>query len=198
MLMLASQQPNTSRVTVRVNDEVASYLNNRKRREITNWKKKARWPCRSWAAKPCFRNTWKWTAATPKDAKSNCRSEDVQQRPRQHDDHSGSARNTYQERSVCGPADDSSLDAACCRSLAMAGHGPSGFGARPFAFTTGLARIPVSRRRWNGSIQAGMWSCGQTRKSAMSLSGIWSSWGALRDSDRGPADRLGRWFLADR
>ncbi len=34
MLMLASQQPNTSRVTVRVNDEVASYLNNRKRREI--------------------------------------------------------------------------------------------------------------------------------------------------------------------
>ena len=35
MLMLASQQPNTSRVTVRVNDEVASYLNNKKRREIT-------------------------------------------------------------------------------------------------------------------------------------------------------------------
>ena len=35
MLMLASQQPNASRVTVRVNDEVASYLNNRKRREIT-------------------------------------------------------------------------------------------------------------------------------------------------------------------
>jgi ribonuclease E len=34
MLMLASQQPTTSRVTVRVNDEVASYLNNRKRREI--------------------------------------------------------------------------------------------------------------------------------------------------------------------
>ncbi len=35
MLMLASQQPSTSRVTVRVNDEVASYLNNKKRREIT-------------------------------------------------------------------------------------------------------------------------------------------------------------------
>jgi ribonuclease E len=36
MLMLASQQPNVSRGTVRVNDEVASYLNNRKRREITD------------------------------------------------------------------------------------------------------------------------------------------------------------------
>jgi ribonuclease E len=36
MLMLASQQPKISRVTVRVNDEVASYLNNRKRREITD------------------------------------------------------------------------------------------------------------------------------------------------------------------
>lgn len=35
MLMLASQQPTTCRVTVRVNDEVASYLNNKKRREIT-------------------------------------------------------------------------------------------------------------------------------------------------------------------
>ena len=35
MLMLAGQQPNVSRVTVRVNDEVASYLNNRKRKEIT-------------------------------------------------------------------------------------------------------------------------------------------------------------------
>ncbi|TVS19229.1 MAG: Rne/Rng family ribonuclease [Planctomycetaceae bacterium] len=35
MLMLASQQPHTCRVTVRVSDEVASYLNNRKRREIT-------------------------------------------------------------------------------------------------------------------------------------------------------------------
>ncbi|MBC8355410.1 MAG: Rne/Rng family ribonuclease [Planctomycetes bacterium] len=34
MLMLASQQPNISRVAVRVNDEVASYLNNRKRKEI--------------------------------------------------------------------------------------------------------------------------------------------------------------------
>ena len=35
MLMLASQQPNVARVTVRVNDEVASYLNNRKRRDIS-------------------------------------------------------------------------------------------------------------------------------------------------------------------
>ena len=36
MLMLAGQQPSISKVTVRVNEEVASYLNNRKRREITN------------------------------------------------------------------------------------------------------------------------------------------------------------------
>jgi ribonuclease E len=35
MLMLASQQPGVSRMTVRVNDEVASYLNNKKRKEIT-------------------------------------------------------------------------------------------------------------------------------------------------------------------
>ncbi|MFP6677776.1 MAG: Rne/Rng family ribonuclease, partial [Pirellulaceae bacterium] len=35
MLMLAGQQPKVSRVTVRVNDEVASYLNNTKRRDIT-------------------------------------------------------------------------------------------------------------------------------------------------------------------
>src|SRR4051794_28309599 len=34
MLALASQQPKISRVTVRVNDEVATYLNNKKRREI--------------------------------------------------------------------------------------------------------------------------------------------------------------------
>ena len=34
MLMLDSQQPDVDRVTVRVNDEVASYLNNKKRREI--------------------------------------------------------------------------------------------------------------------------------------------------------------------
>jgi ribonuclease E len=34
MLMLASQQPHIARVTVRVNDEVASYLNNRKRKDI--------------------------------------------------------------------------------------------------------------------------------------------------------------------
>ena len=36
MLMLAGQMPGVSRITVRVNDEVASYLNNRKRREITH------------------------------------------------------------------------------------------------------------------------------------------------------------------
>jgi ribonuclease E len=35
MLMLGTQQPNVARITVRVNDEVASYLNNRKRKEIT-------------------------------------------------------------------------------------------------------------------------------------------------------------------
>jgi ribonuclease E len=35
MLMLAGQQPNASRVVVRVNDQVASYLNNKKRKEIT-------------------------------------------------------------------------------------------------------------------------------------------------------------------
>ncbi len=34
MLALASQQPKISRVTVRVNDEVSTYLNNKKRREI--------------------------------------------------------------------------------------------------------------------------------------------------------------------
>lgn len=36
MLMLAGQQPRISRVTVRVSDDVAHYLNNKKRREITN------------------------------------------------------------------------------------------------------------------------------------------------------------------
>ena len=35
MLALASHQPKIARVTVRVNDEVATYLNNKKRREIT-------------------------------------------------------------------------------------------------------------------------------------------------------------------
>lgn len=35
ILALASHQPKVSRVTVRVNDEVATYLNNKKRREIT-------------------------------------------------------------------------------------------------------------------------------------------------------------------
>ncbi len=35
MLMLACQQPSATRVTVRVNDEVAAYLNNKKRKEIT-------------------------------------------------------------------------------------------------------------------------------------------------------------------
>jgi ribonuclease E len=34
MLMLSSQQPNVARVTVRVNDQVASYLNNKTRKEI--------------------------------------------------------------------------------------------------------------------------------------------------------------------
>jgi ribonuclease E len=34
LLMLASQQPKIARATVRVNDEVATYLNNKKRREI--------------------------------------------------------------------------------------------------------------------------------------------------------------------
>ena len=34
MLILASQQPNAARVTVTVHDEVASYLNNKKRREL--------------------------------------------------------------------------------------------------------------------------------------------------------------------
>jgi ribonuclease E len=34
MLMLSTQQPNVARVTVRVNDQVASYLNNKKRKEI--------------------------------------------------------------------------------------------------------------------------------------------------------------------
>ncbi|MCY2986519.1 MAG: Rne/Rng family ribonuclease [Planctomycetota bacterium] len=35
MLMLATHQPSVVRITVRVNDEVASYLNNRKRKELT-------------------------------------------------------------------------------------------------------------------------------------------------------------------
>lgn len=35
MLMLSTQQPNVARVTVRVNDQVASYLNNKKRKEIS-------------------------------------------------------------------------------------------------------------------------------------------------------------------
>ena len=42
MLALASQQPRISRVTVRVNDEVATYLNNRKRREIMQLEDEAR------------------------------------------------------------------------------------------------------------------------------------------------------------
>lgn len=41
MLMLATQRPNIARVTVRVNDEVASYLNNRKRREISRLEEEA-------------------------------------------------------------------------------------------------------------------------------------------------------------
>jgi ribonuclease E len=35
MLMLAGQHPDVNQVTVRVNDDVASYLNNKKRKEIT-------------------------------------------------------------------------------------------------------------------------------------------------------------------
>jgi ribonuclease E len=42
LLALASHQPKISRVTVRVNDEVATYLNNRKRREITHLEDESR------------------------------------------------------------------------------------------------------------------------------------------------------------
>lgn len=42
MLAVASQQPRISRVTVRVNDEVAAYLNNRKRREIMHLEDEAK------------------------------------------------------------------------------------------------------------------------------------------------------------
>jgi ribonuclease E len=42
MLALASHQPKISRVTVRVNDEVATYLNNKKRREITQLEDEAK------------------------------------------------------------------------------------------------------------------------------------------------------------
>jgi ribonuclease E len=35
LLMLASQQPRIARVTVRVSEPVAAYLNNKKRRDIT-------------------------------------------------------------------------------------------------------------------------------------------------------------------
>jgi ribonuclease E len=35
LLMLASHQSKVARVTVQVNDQVASYLNNKKRKEIT-------------------------------------------------------------------------------------------------------------------------------------------------------------------
>ena len=35
LLMLASQNPEVARVNVKVNDEVAAYLNNRKRRELS-------------------------------------------------------------------------------------------------------------------------------------------------------------------
>jgi ribonuclease E len=34
VLMMACQQPRASRITVRVNEKVAAYLNNRKRREV--------------------------------------------------------------------------------------------------------------------------------------------------------------------
>jgi ribonuclease E len=42
LLAVASQQPKISRVTVRVNDEVATYLNNKKRREIMQLEDEAR------------------------------------------------------------------------------------------------------------------------------------------------------------
>ena len=42
LLMLASQQPRIARVTVRVNDQVAAYLNNKKRREVTQLEDEAR------------------------------------------------------------------------------------------------------------------------------------------------------------
>jgi ribonuclease E len=42
LLMLASQQPKIAKVTVRVNDEVAAYLNNKKRREVTQLEDEAR------------------------------------------------------------------------------------------------------------------------------------------------------------
>jgi len=42
MLMLACQQPEATRVTVRVNDEVASYLNNKKRKEVTQLEESAK------------------------------------------------------------------------------------------------------------------------------------------------------------
>jgi ribonuclease E len=42
LLMLASQQPRIAKVTVRVNDEVAAYLNNKKRREVTQLEDDAR------------------------------------------------------------------------------------------------------------------------------------------------------------
>ena len=41
LLMLAGQQPNIERVTVRVNDQVASYLNNKKRKEINRLEEEA-------------------------------------------------------------------------------------------------------------------------------------------------------------
>lgn len=41
MLMLAGQQPKVASVTVRVNDQVASYLNNKKRKEITQLEEEA-------------------------------------------------------------------------------------------------------------------------------------------------------------
>lgn len=41
MLMLATQQPNIDKVTVHVNDTVAAYLNNRKRREISKLEEEA-------------------------------------------------------------------------------------------------------------------------------------------------------------
>ena len=42
LLILASHHPDASKISVTVADEVATYLNNKKRRELSGWKKKPR------------------------------------------------------------------------------------------------------------------------------------------------------------
>src|SRR3954470_22543843 len=73
MLALASQQPKISRVTVRVNDEVATYLNNKKRREIMQLEDQARCSSRSSAANRIFPNISKSSVGIPKGGRSRCR-----------------------------------------------------------------------------------------------------------------------------